>query len=99
MNAYDGLLGLIAALVGAVVLVCCVLSWNAMTWQTKHCYRVTYGGIGLCAFALALLPFASAYAGLRPWFLIGMSVGFAFYLVLDRRRIDRFNKGGGGYVG
>ena len=78
---------LIDAIAGLVVAVCAVLGWKAMDRNTKHCYRLVYGVIGLAGAALALDPlFDAGYAQVARMSLVA---GFALYMVLDRRGVRR----------
>ena len=79
--------------VGAVLVICSVLAWQAMTVRTKHCYRFGFGLMGVPGLALMVLPFYAGYEVWRPWIWTAAGVGFAIYVTLDRRRIDRVNHG------
>lgn len=95
MSLLDKLQVGLSAIADLTVLFCCVLSWNAMTARTKHCFRLTYGALGFFGFGLFLLPAFPGYAHLQPWFWLAMGISFAAYLALDRRRIDRVNSKAG----
>lgn len=70
---------------GAVLFCCAVLAWAAMNAQTRHCFRLVYGVIGLAGLTLALDPFFAA--DLAPWARTALVAAFALHMLLDRRRI------------
>jgi hypothetical protein len=57
--------------------------------RTRHCYRFVYGLMGVAALAMLLLPLYPQHAHWEVWIWRMLGLGFAGYLVLDRRRIDR----------
>lgn len=71
---------------GGAISVCAVLAWSSMGHRTRHCYRFAYGLLGVGGLALIFLPFAEP-----EWWhqhvYTALVVGFALYMVLDRRRI------------
>jgi hypothetical protein len=70
---------------GVVFFVCSVLAWAAMSPSTRHCFRAVYGILGIGGAAIALDPFFDA--GVTPYARAALLIGFALYLILDRRRI------------
>jgi hypothetical protein len=80
-------------LAGCVSLVCAVLAFAAMSWSTRHCYRLVYLAIGLAGLCLTLGPlFPDDYALLAPWARALFMMAFSAYMVLDRRRIGHNRK-------
>lgn len=76
-------------LAAAAIFVCAFLAWEAMSARTRHCFRIVYGGLGMAAFGLVVLPAYPDYAWLADWLRAGLILSFAVYMILDRRRIDR----------
>lgn len=78
-------LDMIAAM---TILVCCYIAWEWMSHMTRHRFRFVYGVIGLSALAVLVAPVLSSdYEDYLPFFKTSMLVGFALYMILDRRRI------------
>lgn len=80
---------LVSTMAAGLILVCSFLAWEAMSHKTRHCFRVVFGALGLGAAAILLLPLYPEYEWLRWWIDRGLLLAFAFYLLLDRRRVDR----------
>ena len=79
----------IDVLVAVVVLACSYLAWEWMTAHTRHCFRVVYGILGIAAAALLGVALWPGHESWAPWVWRAMGLGFAGYMVLDRRRVDR----------
>jgi hypothetical protein len=75
------------AFAGMCIFICGVMAIAAMTAKTRHCFRMVYGLLAVAGLALMLSPIYGTD------YLIGactaLAVAVAFYMILDRRRIDR----------
>lgn len=93
MDLFESLMALLPSLqmtlafAGMCIFICGVMAIAAMTSRTRHCFRVVYGMLALAGLALMLSPiYGDDYLIVA---CAAVVVACAFYMVLDRRRIDR----------
>lgn len=75
------------AFAGLCIFVCGVMAIAAMDKRTRHCFRVVYGLLAEAGLALMLSPLYDGKYLIHA--CAAMAGACAFYMILDRRRIDR----------
>lgn len=87
MNSLNILVALAETFTGLVITVCSYLALESMSARTKHCLRFAFLVMLIAGLAMVLIPLYD-YT-LMPYAQAALGVGFAIYIALDRRRIDK----------